>query len=154
MHTCICINIVCICTYALPTFLRSLPIAAARGCDCSQLTRICGAGVMLHRIRRLRTALSLAAVVVREGCQGRERGRVLTYVRATALGDAEVHAQQQASATHRRQPMKVDGKVAADRVCKQDCACPSVRVRYAFSELRHANGARNTHIFLKVGSAH
>ena len=112
-----------------------------------------GAGVMLQRMRRLCSAQRLSAVVVREGCQGRERGRVVAYFWA-ALGDAEVHAQQQASATHRRQPMKVDGKVAADRVCKQDSACPSVRVRYACSELRHANGARNTHIFLKVGSAH
>ena len=33
------------------------------------------------------------AAVVREGCQGREHGRVLAYVRATALGHAEVHAQ-------------------------------------------------------------
>ena len=108
-----------------------------------------GAGVMLQRMRRLCSAQRLSAVVVREGCQGRERGRVVAYVRATALGDAEVHAQQQASATHRRQPMKVDGKVAADRVCKQDSACPSVCVRYACSELRHAGGARNTHASTK-----
>jgi len=111
-----------------------------------------GAGVMLQRMRRLCSAQRLSAVaaegdVVREGCQGRERGRVVAYVRATALGDAEVHAQQQASATHRRQPMKVDGKVAADRVCKQDSACPSVRVRYACSELRHVNGVRETHTY-------
>ena len=52
------------------------------------------------------------------------------------------------------QPMKVNIFLPADWVCKQDSACPSVRVRYACSELRHANGARNTHIFLKVGSAH
>ena len=94
MYTYICINIVCICTYALPTFLRSLPIAAARGCESSQMIRIRGAGVMMHRPHRLWTAQCLAAVAVREGCQGRERGRVLAYVRATtALGDAEVHAQ-------------------------------------------------------------
>jgi len=156
MYTCICINIVCICTYALPTFLRSLPIAAARGCDCSQPARIRGAGVMLHLPHRQLTTRFLAAVAVRPGCHGRERGRVLAYVRATALGQAEVHAQQQASATHRRQPLKLHRQLSADWVCNHESTCPRVRVRYACSELRHANanGAQNTHVFTKAGSAH
>ena len=62
---------------------------------------------MLHLPHRQCTARFLVAVAVRVGCHGRERGRVLAYVRATALGDAEVHAQEQASATHRRQPLKI-----------------------------------------------
>ena len=95
-----------------------------------------GAGVMLRRIRCLWTAQCLAAVVgPRVGCHGRERGRVLAYVRATALGDAEVHAQQQASATHRKQPLKLHRQLSADWVCNHESTCPRVRVRYACSEL-------------------
>jgi len=45
------------------------------------------------------------------------------------------------------QPMKVNIFLPADWVCKQDSACPSVRVRYACSELRHVNGVRETHTY-------
>ena len=82
-------------TYALPTFLRSLPIAAARECGNSKSS---ATGFSIeHRLLDYSTITT---------CRGRERGRVLAYVRATTvtLGQAEVHAQQQASATHRKQP--------------------------------------------------
>ena len=75
--------------------------------------RIRGAGVMLHLPERQCVARFLVAVVVRVGCRGRERGRVLAYVRATAArGDAEVHAQQQALATHRERPLKLSDSVS------------------------------------------
>ena len=120
-------------TYALPTFLRSLPIAAARECGFSKSFKkssfAIAAGFSIeHRLLDYSTITT---------CRGRERGRVLAYVRATnvTLGQAEVHAQQQASATHRRQPLKLHRQLSADWVCNHESTCPRVRVRYACSEL-------------------